>query len=188
MPPCRPRVRSAISSSAARNWPRFLLRSDAEKPSHAAWPHKWGARVSRCAPLPLPSARPSRMFEQNQQCSSLATSLFSSLRSNSEILTCCCRSRKFHPGGFARSWRNLFLRHQLNVALRRAPHRLRLRNSDRGPHRLDDAALAKPAQIVPRGSARHDSAVAIAQGFGPIGAGNPALDREDPRLTGSCGN
>jgi hypothetical protein len=26
---------------------------------------------------------------------------------------------------------NLFLRHQLNVALRRAPHRLRLRNSDR---------------------------------------------------------
>jgi len=26
---------------------------------------------------------------------------------------------------------NLFLRHQLNIALRRAPHRLRLRGSDR---------------------------------------------------------
>jgi transposase InsO family protein len=71
-----------------------------------------------------------------------------------------CRSRKFHPSGFARSWRiiassgvmlailhllgtfvarlfksrrqleieNLFLRHQLNVALRRAP---RLRYDDR---------------------------------------------------------
>jgi hypothetical protein len=26
---------------------------------------------------------------------------------------------------------NLFLRHQLNIALRRAPHRLRLRRSDR---------------------------------------------------------
>ena len=39
---------------------------------------------------------------------------------------------------------NLFLRHQLNVALRRAPHRLRLRGSDRGFPGLDDPAVAEP--------------------------------------------
>jgi hypothetical protein len=36
---------------------------------------------------------------------------------------------------------NLFLRHQLNIAFRRAPPRSRLRGTDR----MDDPALAKPA-------------------------------------------
>ena len=48
---------------------------------------------------------------------------------------------------------NLFLRHQLNIALRRAPHRLRLRGSDRALIGMDDLALAKPARFVPRRSA-----------------------------------
>src|SRR5262245_35160736 len=54
---------------------------------------------------------------------------------------------------------NLFLRHQLNIALRGAPHRLQLRASE-GVIGMDDLALAKPAQFVPRRSARHDPAVA----------------------------
>jgi hypothetical protein len=40
---------------------------------------------------------------------------------------------------------NLFLRHQLSIALRRAPSRLRLRGSDPSPAGLDDSALAEPA-------------------------------------------
>src|SRR5262245_15665106 len=64
--------------------------------------HTWGARVSRCAPLPLLSARPSRLFEQNQQCSSLATSLSSSLRSDSETLTCCPRKTARQAGDWLR--------------------------------------------------------------------------------------
>ena len=47
---------------------------------------------------------------------------------------------------------NLFLRHQLNIALRRMPHRLRLRGSDRADG-MDDLALARPARFVPCGSA-----------------------------------
>ena len=82
---------------------------------------------------------------------------------------------------------NLFLRHQLNVALRRAPHRLRLRNGDRvlivWMTRLWPSLLRLSAWFSPTRFCG-----GIAQGFGPIGAGNLALDREDPRLTGSCGN
>ena len=48
---------------------------------------------------------------------------------------------------------NLFLQHQLNIALRRAPHRLRLRGSDRAIIGMDDLALAKPARFVPCRSA-----------------------------------
>jgi hypothetical protein len=55
---------------------------------------------------------------------------------------------------------NLFLRHQLNIALRGAPHRLRLRGSDRALLVWMDLDLAKPARFVPRRSARHDPALA----------------------------
>src|SRR5579862_9639152 len=39
---------------------------------------------------------------------------------------------------------NLFLRHQLNIALRRAPHRLRLRRPS--PAGVDDPPHAEPAR------------------------------------------
>ena len=52
---------------------------------------------------------------------------------------------------------NLFLRHQLNIALRRAPSRLRLRGSDRAllvwitriwPNLLDLSRVVKPETIL----------------------------------------
>jgi hypothetical protein len=52
---------------------------------------------------------------------------------------------------------NLFLRHQLNVALRRAPHRLQLRGSDRAllvwmvrlwPRLLDTVQVVEPETIL----------------------------------------
>jgi hypothetical protein len=52
---------------------------------------------------------------------------------------------------------NLFLRHQLNIALRRAPPRLRLHGSDRGllvwmtriwPTLLDVSQVVKPETIL----------------------------------------
>ena len=39
---------------------------------------------------------------------------------------------------------NLYLRHQLNIALRRTPHRVLLRGSRSSAISLDDMALAKP--------------------------------------------
>ena len=39
---------------------------------------------------------------------------------------------------------NLYLRHQLNIALRRTPQRVLLRGSRPSPISLDDMALAKP--------------------------------------------
>src|SRR5713226_9230462 len=55
---------------------------------------------------------------------------------------------------------NLFLRHQLNIILRRPPQRLRLRGSDRAPDGLDDAALAKPAGFGSSCAAGYHPAVA----------------------------
>jgi hypothetical protein len=52
---------------------------------------------------------------------------------------------------------NLFLRHQLNIALRRAPPRLRLRGSDR--------ALMVWLEHVPSGLNREDSPGAVYEGF-----------------------
>src|SRR5262245_18047259 len=58
---------------------------------------------------------------------------------------------------------NLFLRHQLNIALRRAPHRLRLRGSDRAllvwmtwlwPNLLGLSRLVQPETILPWHRAR----------------------------------
>ena len=63
---------------------------------------------------------------------------------------------------------NLFLRYQLNIALRRGPQRLRLSGSDRAMLGLDDVASAKPARLVPCRSAGHD----------------PALSRRRPEVNG----
>ena len=74
---------------------------------------------------------------------------------------------------------NLFLRHQLNLVLRRAPQRLRLRGSDRAllvwmswvwPCLLGLARVVQPDTIVQWHR----------EGFAPIGAGNPKVGREDP--------
>ena len=71
---------------------------------------------------------------------------------------------------------NLFLRHQLNIALRRAPHRLRL-------HGSDGAVMVWMTRVWPsllglsRVVSLTRSCGGIEQGFGPIGAGNLALNR-----------
>ncbi len=74
---------------------------------------------------------------------------------------------------------NLFLRHQLNIASRRRPPRLRLLGSDRAllvwmtrlwPSLLGLARVVEPATILR----------CIGRGSGPIGAGNPAAGPEDP--------
>ena len=54
---------------------------------------------------------------------------------------------------------NLFLRHQLNVALRRAPQRVRLRAGDR-VLMVDDQNVAEPARFDPSCSTSHRPAVA----------------------------
>ncbi len=74
---------------------------------------------------------------------------------------------------------NLFLHHQLNIVLRRAPQRPRLRGSDRAllvwmsPVWSSLFGLARTFNRTP-------SCGGIAQGFAPIGAGNPRVGREDP--------
>jgi len=55
---------------------------------------------------------------------------------------------------------NLFLRHQLTIAMRRARPRLRLRGSDRALLIWIDPALAEPARHGPGGSAGDYPAVA----------------------------
>jgi hypothetical protein len=75
---------------------------------------------------------------------------------------------------------NLFLRHQLNIALRRTPHRLRLRGSDRGVVGMDDLVLAKPARFVPRCSAWHDPAVASSRVSGLLALEISRSAREAP--------
>jgi hypothetical protein len=74
---------------------------------------------------------------------------------------------------------NLFLRHQLNIALRRAPRRLRLRGSDRAllvwmsqlwPSLLRSARIVQPARYCG----------GIEQGFAPIGVGKLALGQSAP--------
>ena len=61
---------------------------------------------------------------------------------------------------------NLFLRHQLSIALRRTPPRLRLRGSDRAllvwmtrlwPSLLGAAKIVQPETIVASGNPIHDS-------------------------------
>jgi hypothetical protein len=82
---------------------------------------------------------------------------------------------------------NLFLRHQLNIALRRRPPSLRLRGSDRAlrvwmtwlwPNLLGLAQVVQPDTIL-----RWHRA-----GFGPTGAGSPAVGQEDRGSSRSCAN
>ena len=82
---------------------------------------------------------------------------------------------------------NLFLRHQLNIALRRAPHRLLLRGSDRAllvwmtwlwPRLLGLARVVEPDTIL-----RWHRA-----GFRAIGAGNLAIGQGGPKSTVNCAN
>jgi hypothetical protein len=63
---------------------------------------------------------------------------------------------------------NLFLRHQLNIILRRPPQRLRLRGSDR-------ELCSRPP-----------SCGGIGQGSGPTGAGNPKVGQEGPESSMGC--
>src|SRR5580765_2625198 len=55
---------------------------------------------------------------------------------------------------------NLYLRHQLNIAMRRAPRRFQLRGADRALMGVDDTALAEPTHFVSCCATRHDSALA----------------------------
>jgi hypothetical protein len=79
---------------------------------------------------------------------------------------------------------NLFLRHQLNIALRRAPHRPRLRGSDRAlialmtwlwPSLLGLSRIVRPDTIL-----RWHRA-----GFRPIGAGDRAVGKGGLESTAS---
>jgi hypothetical protein len=76
---------------------------------------------------------------------------------------------------------NLFLRHQLNIALRRAPHRLRFRCSDRALMvwltRLSPGLIGLARVVQPETILRW----CIEQGFGPIGAGSLAVNRAGPK-------
>ena len=54
---------------------------------------------------------------------------------------------------------NLFLRHKLNIVLRRTPQRLRLRSGDRAAG-MDDPTLAEPAWFGPDGATGYHPAVA----------------------------
>src|SRR5271156_4048578 len=82
---------------------------------------------------------------------------------------------------------NLFLRHQLNIALRHMPRRLQLRGYDRGlmvgMTRLWPSWLGFPASCSPT-----PSCGGIGQGLGPIGAGNSAAGQGDPGLALNCAN
>src|SRR5215510_9733067 len=80
---------------------------------------------------------------------------------------------------------NLFLRHQLNIALRRAPSYLRLHGSDRAllvwitriwPNLLDLSQVVKPQTIL-----RWHRA-----GFKLSGAGNPAIGQDGRRSIVNC--
>jgi hypothetical protein len=77
---------------------------------------------------------------------------------------------------------NLFLRHQLNIVLRRSPQRLRLRGSDRALFGMDDSGLAEPAWFGPSRSTGHHRAVASGRVSGLLaleipGSGGKTQDR-----------
>jgi hypothetical protein len=90
-----------------------------------------------------------------------------------------------------RPWRrleveNLFLRHQLNIALRRAPHRLRFSGSDRAllvwmtwlwPSLLGLSRVVQPDTIL-----RHRA------GFRAYWGWNLAVGQGGPGLAESCAN
>ena len=81
---------------------------------------------------------------------------------------------------------NLFLRHQLNIALRRAPQRLRLWGSDRALMVLDDPGVAQPAWFGPSCSAGHHPAVASGRVQGLLALEIPRSARKAQNRAVSC--
>src|SRR5262245_6361101 len=74
---------------------------------------------------------------------------------------------------------NLFLRHQLSIALRRAPPRLRLRGSDRALMVWLDLALAELARCgACRSTGDYPSLAAFWRWKSRKRAGRPKIDRE----------
>src|SRR6266545_3775286 len=76
---------------------------------------------------------------------------------------------------------NLFLRHQLNIILRRPPQRLRLRGSDRAL-----MVWMTRCWLWLELCSRPPSCGGIGQGSGPTGAGNPRVGEEGPESRMSC--
>jgi hypothetical protein len=77
---------------------------------------------------------------------------------------------------------NLFLRHQLNIVLRRSPQRLRLAQQRPGVVGMYDSGLAKPAWFGPSRSTGHHRAVASGRVSGLLaleipGSGGKTQDR-----------
>ena len=80
---------------------------------------------------------------------------------------------------------NLFLRHQLNVALRCAAHRFQLRRSNRAV--LVWMTRRMPSLLDLTWIVRLETSCAgIEQDFAPIGAGSRAAELADLQLTGNC--
>src|SRR5262245_29770208 len=82
---------------------------------------------------------------------------------------------------------NLFLRHQLNIALRRAPQRVRLRAGDRAVMVWIPEG-GRACSVCPASFGLTRPCGGIEQDFGLIGAGNLAVDQGGPELAVSCAN
>src|ERR1017187_5121309 len=90
---------------------------------------------------------------------------------------------------FKSRWRleaeNLFLRHQLNIALRRAPTRFRLRGSDRALL-VWMTRLCRTCLVRPRWFSRRPSFVGIALVLKCSGGGSLEIGQGVPRSIGAC--
>jgi hypothetical protein len=82
---------------------------------------------------------------------------------------------------------NLFLRHQLNIALRRAPQRVRLRAGDRALM-VWMTRSGRACSVCHASFSLTRSCGGIEQDFGLIGAGNRAVGQGGPELAVSCAN
>ena len=77
---------------------------------------------------------------------------------------------------------NLFLRHQLNIALRRAPHRLYLRRSDRAFLVWMTGLMPSLLALSPRSFSPRPSCAGIEPDFRPIGVVNHGVSRAGPKI------
>src|SRR5215204_5407756 len=82
---------------------------------------------------------------------------------------------------------NLYLRHQLNIALRGAPHGLRLRGGDRA-FLVWMTRLGQTCSTCYAWFGRIRFFAGIAQDCGPAGVGSLAVDQAVPRLVPGCEN
>src|SRR4051812_29673184 len=80
---------------------------------------------------------------------------------------------------------NLYLRHQLNIAMRRTVHRLRLRRSDR-KLLVWMTWLRRTCSAYLAWSGRTRSCAGTEQGFEHTGAGSLVVSQASPRLVASC--